>query len=202
MQHINELITHYGYISIFVILGIGIIGLPVPDEVLLTYLGFLTSDGEMQFLPAFLFSLAGALCGISISYLLGNKLGEPFLRKFGPKLFIKEATIHRTKGLFSKYGAFVLLFCYFIPGVRHVAAYVAGITDYSYKRFAFIAYFGAVAWVTAFLVLGNRLGSRWSLIAKHLHQYMWFMIIMAVVAIASVVVYKYSASRDRRGESR
>ena len=202
MQHMHELITHYGYITIFVILGIGIIGLPVPDEVLLTYLGFLTSDGEMQFLPAFLFSLAGALCGISISYLLGNKLGEPFLRKFGPKLFIKEATIHRTKGLFGKYGAFVLLFCYFIPGVRHVAAYVAGITDYSYKRFAFIAYLGAIAWVTAFLVLGNRLGTKWSLITKHLHQYIWFMVILALVAIAFVILYKSTAGRRERSGTR
>jgi len=190
MANWHELIAHYGYISIFVILGIGIIGLPLPDEVLLTYLGYLTSDGRMHFLPAFLSALAGAWCGISISYLLGIKLGEPFLRKYGPKLFIKETAINRTSRLFNRYGAFVLFICYFIPGVRHVAAYVAGITNYSLQKFAFNAYLGALVWVTTFLVLGNRLGTRWELISRHLHQYMWFTVIGAAALLAGFVIYK------------
>lgn len=198
MHQWHEVIAQYGYISIFFILGIGIIGLPVPDEVLLTYLGYLTSDGELFFLPAFLISVAGAVCGISISYLLGRKLGEPFLKRFGPKLFIKESTVQRTRKLFGKYGAFVLIFCYFIPGVRHVAAYVAGITAYSYRRFALIAYCGAVAWVTSFLVLGNRLGSHWGIIARHLHQYIWSMVILAIVGAGIIAIYK-KISRSAEG---
>ncbi|WLV25026.1 DedA family protein [Aciduricibacillus chroicocephali] len=198
MQQWHELIAQYGYISIIFILGIGIVGLPVPDEVLLTYLGYLTSDGDMYFIPAFLCSLAGAICGISISYILGSKLGEPFLKKYGPKLFIKEETVRKTRKLFGKYGAFVLIFCYFIPGVRHVAAYVAGVTSYSYKRFAAVAYFGAVAWVTAFLVLGNRLGSHWNLIARHLHQYMWGMLLLGVISIGLVFLFKKAALYRRK----
>jgi len=193
-----ELIAHYGYISIFVILGIGIVGLPVPDEVLLTYLGYLTSSGQMHFSLAYISALLGALCGITLSYFLGLKLGEPFLRKFGSKLFIKEKSILKTKRLFSQYGPFVLFLCYFIPGVRHIAAYVAGITEYSYRRFASIAYLGATAWVTVFLVLGNRLGSKWELISTHLHQYALFMLILAVLVTVGTIVYKNVTNKQRK----
>lgn len=37
-----EWITHYGYVAIFVLLMLGIVGLPVPDEALLTFVGYLS----------------------------------------------------------------------------------------------------------------------------------------------------------------
>ena len=39
MQHIDFLIGHFGYLGIIVVLIGGIVGLPIPDEVLLTYVG-------------------------------------------------------------------------------------------------------------------------------------------------------------------
>lgn len=191
----HEIIAHYGYISIFVILGIGIIGLPVPDEVLLAYLGFLTSSGHMQFTLVFLFAFLGALCGISLSYLLGARLGEPFLRKYGSKLLIKEKTIGRANNLFHKYGTGVLLVCYFIPGVRHVAAYIAGVSDYPYRRFAKIAYFGAFLWVSVFLIIGNRLGSKWDAVEAHLRSYGF--LVLAAAAIAALGIYLYKKRTEQ-----
>jgi membrane protein DedA with SNARE-associated domain len=38
-QHIDFLIGHYGYFGIIIALVGGIVGLPLPDEVLLTYVG-------------------------------------------------------------------------------------------------------------------------------------------------------------------
>lgn len=193
MEFWYDLIGQYGYLSIFAILSIGIIGLPMPDEVLLTYLGYVTSIGEMTFTWTFVFALAGAICGISLSYTLGRVLGEPFLRKFGPKLFIRLKTIDRTNDLFRKYGAFVLIFCYFIPGVRHIAAYIAGITKYSYKRFSLIAYTGAVLWVSTFLIIGNRLGGKWELVTYYVHRYIWIMFVLLLIMVG--IVYLYMRNR-------
>lgn len=41
-------ITHYGYVAIFVLLMLGIVGLPVPDEALLTFVGYLSFKGDLQ----------------------------------------------------------------------------------------------------------------------------------------------------------
>ncbi|TQS70994.1 DedA family protein [Ornithinibacillus gellani] len=168
-----DFISQYGYIAIIVILSLGIIGLPIPDEVILTYLGYIISMDGMKFSITFVAALIGAVAGISISYFLGVKLGEPFIRRYGPKLFISDKTIDRTNRLFRKYGPFVLIISYFIPGIRHVAAYVGGITKYSFKRFMIFAYVGALFWVFTFIAIGRRLGENWGLISTFFHQYIW-----------------------------
>lgn len=193
------LIGHYGYIAAFIILSLGVIGigLPVPDEIVLTYLGYVTSLGEMSFLLLLVSAFFGSLCGISVSYLLGIKLGEPFLKKYGPKFFIKEKTILKTNQLFHKYGSLMLIISYFIPGVRHVAAYLAGITRFSFKRFALFAYIGSFVWVIIFLGIGYHLGENWEHIFFYIHKYMWSLILSLLVLTIILIFYK-SYSNKRR----
>lgn len=185
------LVGQHGYIAVFLYLSLGIIGLiiPVPDEIILTYAGYLTSIGSMKFIFTFIVAFLGATCGISFSYLLGSKLGEPILTKYGPKLLIKEKTIQRTKKLFNKYGAVVLILSYFIPGVRHIAAYFAGITKFSIKRFVLLTYGGAMLWASVFLMIGNRLGTNWTYISRYIHKYIWIVVVLLVVIATLIVIY-------------
>lgn len=43
------LITKYSYVGIFMALGLGIVGLPIPDESLIAFTGFLSSQGKLNF---------------------------------------------------------------------------------------------------------------------------------------------------------
>ena len=52
-QHIGELIAHYGYFGIIIALAGGIVGLPIPDEFLLTFVGYNVSKGVMSGSAAF-----------------------------------------------------------------------------------------------------------------------------------------------------
>ncbi|MUK87477.1 DedA family protein [Ornithinibacillus sp. L9] len=193
METWYDLIAQYGYIAIFVLLTLGIVGLPVPDEVLLTYLGYVISLGNMNFLFTYTSALLGAICGITISYFLGIKLGEPFIRKFGKRLFISERMIQRTNHLFNRFGSFVLVICYFIPGVRHVAAYLGGISKFPFKRFAMFAYIGAIIWVSTFIVLGNQLGNNWDQLFVMLHHYIWIILptLMIIILLLGIIVFYY-----------
>ncbi|MGV3488984.1 MAG: DedA family protein [Tuberibacillus sp.] len=186
MEHWGTLIGHYGYLGIFLVLIFGIIGLPIPDEVLLTFIGYDTYLGRMSFVFSVLISFLGAMIGITISYALGVKLGEPFIRRFGPKLGIKEKTINRTHSLFEKIGGMLLFIGYFIPGVRHVTAYLAGILGYSFKRFSICAYTGAFIWVTTFICIGHILGRQWRRIEYFFKQDVW-MIWIGTIAIFLII---------------
>ena len=68
-------ITQYGYFAIFLLLVCGIVGLPVPDETLLTFAGYLVFKGNLSLPLAFAAALGGSLSGITISYTLGRTLG-------------------------------------------------------------------------------------------------------------------------------
>ena len=75
IEAIGNLIAHYGYAAIFVLLVLGIVGLPVSDETLLTFTGYLVFRGQLKLVPAFLSALLGSGCGITISYQLGRIFG-------------------------------------------------------------------------------------------------------------------------------
>jgi membrane protein DedA with SNARE-associated domain len=60
-------ITHYGYVAIFLLLMFGIVGLPVPDEALLTFVGYLSFKGDLQLVASLLTAFLGTACGITVS---------------------------------------------------------------------------------------------------------------------------------------
>src|SRR5438270_7822033 len=88
-------ITQYGYLAIFFLLVFGIVGLPVPDETLLTFTGYLVFTGHLLPLPAFLSALCGSACGITISYILGRTFGLQLIHRYGRYLRITEEHVNK-----------------------------------------------------------------------------------------------------------
>lgn len=170
-QTLFDLLQQYGYIGIFLFLVLGIVGLPLPDEIMMTFLGYLTSIGQLNLYLTFLSSLLGSACGISVSYWLGSCLGYPFLKKYGGKIFVTRRRLRITQLLFRKYGNWLLFAGYFIPGVRHVTAYLAGISKITFTRFSMYAYTGAFLWCATFIGLGHILGANWEVLFDVLHKY-------------------------------
>ncbi|PGS78519.1 alkaline phosphatase [Bacillus cereus] len=188
-HHLTYLIEHFGYFGIIIALIGGIIGLPLPDEILLTYVGYNVFQGKMSYLYSLASAFIGASGGISLSYFLGIKLGLPFLRKFGPKIHITEEKVNRTKKLFVKLGPYLLFVGYFIPGVRHITAYLAGINCYSFKKFALYAYSGAIFWCFTFITLGRKLGEKWNKIETYVSRYNIYLILMVVLLFSIGYIY-------------
>ncbi|MBV9296314.1 MAG: VTT domain-containing protein, partial [Acidobacteriaceae bacterium] len=75
---------------------------------------------------------------------------------------------------------------YFIPGVRHFTALVAGMSDLEYRRFAGFAYAGAAIWVATFLTLGYLVGEEWQAALRLVHRYT---LVLVLLALAAGVVY-------------
>jgi membrane protein DedA with SNARE-associated domain len=166
-------VAHYGYFAIFGLLVLGIIGLPVPDEFLLAGCGFLVFQGHLRLIPTFASALAGSMSGITGSYIIGRTLGWKFLHsRLGRLLHIQDEHIRRVHDWFDRIGHWALLIGYFIPGVRHFTAIVAGTSKLEPSSFAVFAYSGALTWVGTFLFIGYHFGKRWpeilALVEHHL----------------------------------
>jgi membrane protein DedA with SNARE-associated domain len=190
MQHLNYLIEHFGYFGVIIALIGGIIGLPIPDEVLLTYVGYNVFRNRMSYLPSFLCALIGTCVGISLSYYLGRKLGQPFLRKFGPKIHITERRIAKTKKWYTKLGPYLLFIGYFIPGVRHITAYLAGINGYSFKSFSLFTFSGAALWCITFITLGKFLGPQWIIVHDYVSKYSMYLIGLVIfAAVITAIIF-------------
>lgn len=161
MHSVLDLLLQYRYPGLFCLLALGIVGLPVPDETLLVFVGYLILRGIFDPWLAFATALAASAMGISISYVIGRVLGSRAVPRFGKYIHLTPQRMERVNQWFTRIGAWLLAIGYFIPGVRHFTALVAGMSRLHYRTFALFAYFGAVVWVATFLAAGYFLGEQW-----------------------------------------
>jgi Uncharacterized membrane-associated protein len=181
-------ITKYSYIGIFAALGLGILGIPVPDETLMAFAGFLAFQGKLNFFLILAVAFAGTSCGITISYFLGRYCANFISRKYPEKFPVNSNHLLEVKKFYGKFGKYALLLGYFIPGVRHLTAIFAGTTFLPYRQFALFAYIGAFLWTVTFLILGYFLGHEWYLVA-HFSNRIFIPLIILPVLILFLIVY-------------
>lgn len=172
MHSLPEFLSQYGYAGLFGLLVLGIVGLPVPDETLLVLTGYLVSQGHLHPLWAFLAALLGSGCGITLSYIIGRTLGYRFVTRHGKWVHLTEDRIDKIHRWFDRLGHWLLVVGYFIPGVRHFTAFVAGTSGLAYPGFAVFAYLGAALWVSSFLALGYFMGEKWESALALVHEYL------------------------------
>jgi membrane protein DedA with SNARE-associated domain len=201
MEHqILGWITHYGYVAIFLCLVCGIVGLPVPDETLLTFTGFLVYKGNFSLPLAWGAALAGSLSGITISYALGRTFGMKLIHRYGRYMRITEEHVEKAHAWFEKVGHWGLTFGYFIPGVRHLSAYAAGMSALGPRQFALFAYPGGVLWVSTFLGLGYFLGDRWQAVEKNIEGYFKILGIGLLILVLAYVIWRILRKRRSRAQ--
>ncbi|HZW39207.1 MAG TPA: DedA family protein [Ignavibacteriaceae bacterium] len=191
-EFLFNIITHYGYLGLFLSMALGIVGLPIPDETILAFSGFLVFQKELHLIPAMISAFAGSITGISISFILGRTLGIRILRKLKKWIHNYDSAIKKSHDYLEKYGGWIFIFGYFIPGIRHIVALVAGTTEIKYKKFALFAYIGALIWSSTFILLGFFLGKQWMKALEKIHGHiMLFSIILVALIVVIFLIRKF-----------
>jgi membrane protein DedA with SNARE-associated domain len=196
-QQVLAWITQYGYVAIFLLLVSGIVGLPVPDETLLTFTGYLVFKGHLSLPLAFASALAGSMCGITLSYWLGRTFGVALIHRYGRYLRITEERLQKAHAWFERVGHWGLTFGYYIPGVRHFTAYAAGMSEVQPHMFAVFAYSGACIWVATFIGLGYFLGERWKAVEQNIEKYMVGFSVAGGVLVIAYLLWRYYRARRK-----
>jgi membrane protein DedA with SNARE-associated domain len=197
VSHIAAFIYAYGYPGVFSLLMLGIVGLPVPDEWLLIFAGYLVHKGHFHIVPTLAVAVLGSVCGISVSYYLGHTLGISFVHRYGQWFHITEEKMGRIHAWFDRIGRWSLLVGYFIPGVRHLAGFAAGTSKLRFPEFALFAYTGAFVWSVSFVAIGYFSGKEWESTSRTIHR---DIVIGAVLAAIMILVYMLLIRKPRRKE--
>jgi len=190
-RHLFDLLVRYGATMLFFAQMLGIFGLPIPDELLLTVAGVLVRRGSLDGPATFSAAVAGCMTGITLSYLLGRFVGFCVLERIPG---VHADAIHRTQAWFRRFGRWLVAFGYFVPGVRHVTAIAAGSAPLEFDAFASAAYPGAALWSITFLAVGYYAGDRWQEAAAFLHG----RLLVAALAFGVVAVIYVLVTRRQR----
>ena len=180
--------------GIFSLLMFGIIGVPVPDEALLAFSGYLVSRGQLGLVPTIAAAFLGSICGISISYWIGRSGGLFLIRRYGHRVHITPQRIERVTQWLDRFGRWGLIIGYFVPGVRHMTALVAGASQLKYPVFAIFAYSGGLLWSVTFITAGFFLEKEWLEKSAAIHR----MILITFAAIAFILLVYYLLTRKSR----
>ena len=186
MDWLFEWLSQYGYVGLFAGLLFGILGLPIPDETLLVFCGYLISQGKLEITGTYLTALAGTCCGITVSYIIGRTAGLAAVHRFGRYLRIDQRHLDRVHRWFDHSGHWALFGGYYIAGVRHFTAIIAGASKLEFHIFVLYAWGGAATWVAAFLTLGYVIGEQWRAVAELVHRYLTY---ASALGIALVVLF-------------
>lgn len=171
----------YGSFALFILLGMGIFGLPVPEETVLILAGISIKNGELAILPAFLAAYLGTILGITVSYLLGRMAGYSFLSEYG-RFFPK---LKRLETL-SKWA---LLIGYLIPGLRHFTGIFAGFESIKFREFALWSYSGAFFWISLYLLIGFFGEDYFLSLANSLQNFEFVMDLFTLFLTIAVIIY-------------
>ncbi|GBF12394.1 DedA family protein [Tepidibacillus infernus] len=197
VQHVViPFISHYGYFGLFSLLVLGIVGLPIPDEILMIFTGYLVSLGKLNYLLTVFIALLGSMTGMSISFAIGYSFGHPFFEKYGRYIHVTPEKLDKVGQWFEQKGKLAVSIGYFIPGVRYLTAYLAGISQWEYKMFILFALLGGLFWVFGFITLGIVLKEHWYVFSIILHKYLQITIILTI--LLTIIFFFYHWNRQKR----
>ena len=109
-------VAAHGYGVIFALFALGIVGLPVPDEWLLAYLGNLIYKGRLLPAPAFAAAFLGSITGMTVNYLLGRTFGLYLVRNFGRFARLTPEKMSTVHAWYEHSGRWALMMGYFLRG--------------------------------------------------------------------------------------
>jgi len=148
-------IGQYGYSAVFFLLIAGIIGLPVPDQLLLVVAGYLVLTKSLALAPTLAAAILGSIVGITLSYAMGRGAGS-----YISKIRFAAGGLENARQWFQRFGCWTLIFGYFIPGIRNLIGCTSGMMRLEMRYFAPYAYAGAVVSSLTCVYAGYFLGAQ------------------------------------------
>ena len=186
---IVNLLNQTGYLGIFVLMVMESATLPIPSEVVLPLGGYLVSQGRLEFWSTVAVATAGSLVGTMVDYGIGYYLGRPAVLRYGRIVRFSEKRLGTTERWFGSHGKSVVLLARFVPLLRTLIAFPAGLVQMDVKRFLVYSAVGILVWDIALVYLGYIAGQNSTAIATTLQGY-FLPLGLAAIVIAGILVYR------------
>lgn len=170
--------------------------LPVPSEVVLPLAGVLVYKGKVEFWTTVVVASLGSLVGTMVDYGIGFYLGRPAVLRYGKLVRISEERFQMTERWFGTHGRSVVFFARFVPLVRTLIAFPAGMVKMDVKRFLAYSAVGIFLWDAALVYIGVVAGQNSNAIIAILQSY-FLPVGLAAIAILATVAYRSLRNKDR-----
>jgi membrane protein DedA with SNARE-associated domain len=160
------------------------VGLVAPGETAVVLGGVVAAQGEVDFVAILLLVWGAAAAGDLASFLLGRRLGRPFLVRRGPRIGVTPPRLARVEGFFERHGPKAILVGRFVGIVRAVAPFLAGSSGMRLRAFLPWSVLGTAAWAATFTLVGYVFHRSFSAAADAVTHGALALAVVAAVALA------------------
>ena len=160
-KHLADVVSNYGtwtYAILFLVIfcETGLVVCPfLPGDSLIFAAGALAGAGLLNPILLFVIIFIAAVIGDTVNYHIGKNFGHIIIRKN----WVKQAHLDKTHDFFEKHGGKTIVYARFVPIVRTLAPFVAGISKMNYTYFIRYNFFGGFLWTIIFVLLGYFFGT-------------------------------------------
>lgn len=193
-------LSQSGYLGVFLLMTMESATLPVPSEVVLPFAGYLVYLGKLEFWPVVAVATVGSLVGTMIDYSIGYYLGRPAVLRYGKIVRISEKRFLTAEGWFRRRGEAIVLLARFVPLLRTLIAFPAGIVKMDVKQFLAYSAVGILVWDIALVYVGVVAGQNSTAIGSFLES-VFLPIGIAVVGILIIQAYRSVRKRTPPGKN-
>ncbi len=158
MTHFIEHHQQYALVLLFLLIGIESAGVPLPGETALVATAVLASQGKLNIVAVIAVASAAAILGDNGGYWVGRIGGRKLLLRW--RLVNRHArkVLPRAERIFARHGGKTVFFGRFVAILRITAAWMAGVSHMSWRRFLVYNAAGGILWATLVGLLAYYLG--------------------------------------------
>ncbi len=192
ITQIISFLEYGGYFSVFTLMTLESMLLPIPSEVILPFAGYLVYRGSMNMILAIVAGTLGGLTGSLISYGIGYYGGRPFIIKFGRYIMLREQELSVVENWFKKYGSISVFLTRLVPIFRTFISIPAGIGKMNIFKFTIYTTLGSLIWSIVLVYLGFMLGKNWIVIFGFFSalDYVVYAVAIAIILYLGYRAYK------------
>ncbi|WP_137625161.1 VTT domain-containing protein [Lactiplantibacillus pingfangensis] len=193
--HINLLLPqlmasfgHWIYIGLFGLIFIetGLVVFPfLPGDSMLFLSGSLAamSGSGLNIGLLVVMLILAAILGDGCNFELGKRYGHRLLNNRLLKRLFKPSRLQMTEQFFEKHGPAAIFLGRFVPVVRTLVPFTAGMTGMRYRSFAIFNCLGAVSWILVTLGTGYLFGNI-SIVQQHFELMMMSVVLISLIPMA------------------
>jgi len=191
MLEASTLVEHSPYLGIFLLLILGGVGLPFPEDATLILTGFLVAQNVIKPVQTFLAVYSGLLISDFLLYWVGKKYGRMLVLHKRFQKIISPEQLSRLEEKFKRRGVWVVLIGRHFLGLRAQIFLVAGVMRMSAIKFLLAD--GATSLFTIGLMggIGYAGGNSVEILKKNVKRIEHIAILIFAVLFTAWIVYKY-----------
>lgn len=201
MPDLPQLIAQWGYPAIVLILVLGNMGVPVPEETALIVAGYLVWQGHLRLPIVFVVSVVSAVAGDNVGYWLGRRYGQTAVERVARWAAVDTERINAMRRFVARHGALAVFVGRFIPGLRFLAGPLTGASGLDFRAFFLANVFGAAVFVPYAVGLGYAIGYGLGPYIAEIQLAERAVLIGAILCVVAYAGWRIVQSRRRRGGS-